>query len=143
MAFWIFKCNPEKYRLEDRLGDPNPTLTWTVTRHREEMAVGDTVYLWVTGRDRGIRAILRVDTAPQLMRELDSEQGYWHEPDTEECWRVVGTLTNRAVNLRHDVLRETEGLENLSVFHGFQQQTNFPVTAAEGNILLRVVGSHD
>jgi len=35
MAFWIFKCNPEKYRLAERLADPNPTLTWTVSRYRE------------------------------------------------------------------------------------------------------------
>jgi len=27
MAFWIFKCNPAKYRLAARLADPNPTLS--------------------------------------------------------------------------------------------------------------------
>jgi hypothetical protein len=27
MAFWIFKCNPDKYRLADRLADPNPKIT--------------------------------------------------------------------------------------------------------------------
>jgi hypothetical protein len=33
------------------------------------------------------------------------------------------------------------GLEDLSVFHGFQQQTNFPVTPEQGAILLRLVES--
>ncbi len=47
MAFWIFKCNPDKYRLADRLADPNPTLTWTVSRFRHEINAGDTVFLWV------------------------------------------------------------------------------------------------
>jgi hypothetical protein len=140
MAFWIFKCNPGKYRLTDRLADPNPTLTWTVSRHRDEIGPGDTVFLWETGPNRGIRAVMRVDQAPCLMVELESEQSYWAERDTQEQWRVLGTLTHRDVGLIHTDLREVPGLENLSVFHGFQQQTNFPVTPEEGAILLRLVG---
>jgi hypothetical protein len=139
MALWIFKCNPEIYRLEDRLADPNPTLTWTVSRHREEIGPGDTVFLWVTGRNRGIRAVMRVDQAPHEMDEMESEQRYWAERDTQKKWRVVATLTHRDVNLPHTVLRETPGLENLSVFQGFQQMTNFPVTPDQGAILLRLM----
>jgi hypothetical protein len=37
MAYWIFKCNPERYRITDRMADPNPNLTWTVSRHRDEI----------------------------------------------------------------------------------------------------------
>lgn len=139
MAFWIFKCNPAKYRLADRLADPNPTLTWTVSRHRDEIGSGDTVFLWETGPNRGIRAVMRVDKAPRLMAELESEQAYWAERDTQEQWRVMGSLTHRDVGLSHTDLRGVPGLENLSVFHGFQQQTNFPVTPEEGAILLRLV----
>jgi hypothetical protein len=139
MAFWIFKCNPEKYRLEDRLLDPNPKLTWTVSRHREEIKAGDTVFLWMTGSDRGIRAVMRVDEAPVLMRELESEQAYWAERDNQEQWRVLGTLEHRTVDLSHRTLRDVAGLEQLSVFHGFQQTTNFPVRDDEGVILMRMI----
>ena len=139
MAFWIFKCNPEKYRLEDRLGDPNPTLTWTASRHRDEIGAGDTAFLWVTGINRGIRAVMRVDQAPRLMAELESEQPYWAERDTQEQWRVLGTLTHRVVDHSHTALRDVVGLEHLSVFQGFQQMTNFPVTPEEGAILMRMV----
>ena len=45
MAFWIFKFNPDRYRLADRLADPTPTLTWTVSRFRDEINAGDTVLL--------------------------------------------------------------------------------------------------
>jgi hypothetical protein len=44
------------------------------------------------------------------------------------------------VDLQHTYLRSVPGLENLSVFHGFQQGTNFPVTPEEGAILLRLIG---
>jgi predicted RNA-binding protein with PUA-like domain len=139
MAFWIFKCNPEKYRLEDRLADPNPTLTWTVSRHPDEIEPGDTVFLWVTGSHRGIRAVMRVDQAPRLLAELESEQPYWAERDTQEQWRVLGTLTHRFANLSHTILRSVPGLGDLSVFHGFQQMTNFPVTPEEGALLMRMI----
>ena len=139
MAFWIFKCNPDKYRLADRLADPNPTLTWTVSRFRDEINAGDTVSLWVTGPRRGIRAVIRVDEPPRLMAEMETEQAYWIERDTQEQFRVVGTLTRRDVNLPHHELREVEGLAELSVFTGFQQATNFPVTPAQCEILSRLV----
>ncbi|MDQ5903488.1 MAG: hypothetical protein QG672_1079 [Pseudomonadota bacterium] len=139
MAFWIFKCNPQHYRIGARLADPSSLITWNVTRYRDEIQPGDTVFLWVTGHDRGIRAVLRVDEAPRLMAELDCEQVYWIEEDREEKWRMVGLLTHRSVNLFHTVLRKTPGLEQLSIFHGFQQATNFPVTPVEGMILMGLI----
>lgn len=140
MAFWIFKCNPDKYRLADRLADPNPTLTWKVSRFRDEINAGDTVFLWVTGPQRGIRAVIRVDEPPRRMAEMESEQAYWVKRDAEEQFRVVGTLTRRDVNLPHTELREVEGLADLSVFTGYQQATNFRLTLTQGEILLRLIG---
>ena len=45
MAFWIFKYNPEKYHLAERLADPNPDITWTVSRYRNQIAPGDTIFI--------------------------------------------------------------------------------------------------
>lgn len=98
------------------------------------------MFLWVTGKEGGIRASMRVDEAPRLMEELESEQKYWAERDTQEQWRVVGTLTQRDLNLPPSELHEVKGLESLSVFQGFQQSTNFPVTPSQGAILERLVG---
>jgi hypothetical protein len=139
MAFWIFKYNPDKYRLTDRLADPKPDITWTVSRYRDQIGPGDTIFIWETGRDRGIRAVLRAEDVPQDMPELESEQPYWAERDTEVRCRVRAAITHRDVNVPHAELRSAPGLENLSVFHGFQQGTNFPVTTEEGTILLRLI----
>jgi hypothetical protein len=73
------------------------------------------------------------------MAELESEQRYWAERDTQEQWRVVGTLTHRFVNLSHRTLHQIAGLEQLSVFHGFQQATNFPVRPDEGAVLMGMI----
>jgi hypothetical protein len=75
-----------------------------------------------------------------MMAEFESEQRYWAERDTQEQSRVVATLTHRDVNLPHLALRETEGLQELSVFKGFQQATSFPVTPEQGAILMRLAG---
>ena len=138
MAFWIFKYNPEKNRLLDRLADPNPEITWTVSRFRDQIGPGDIIFVWETGRDRAIRAILRAEGIPRNMLELESEQTYWVNPDDGMLCRVRATITHREVCLSHKELRSVSGLENLSVFHGFQQATNFPVTPAEGAILMRL-----
>jgi hypothetical protein len=138
MAFWIFKGNPEKYRLADRLADPSPIITWTVTRFRDEIRPGDTVFLWETGANRGIRAVLRVDEPPRDIPELPSEQSFWVEPDRTVSCRILGTITHRGLDLPGEQLRHVPGLESLPVFHGFQQQTN-SVTPEEGRILMRLI----
>lgn len=109
----------------------------------DEIKAGDIVFLWVTGPQRGIRAVMRVEKPPCLMPDRESEQVYWAERDTQEKFWVIGTLTHRHVNLPHHKLREIEGLENLSVFIGFQQTTNFPVTPAQGEILMRLIRGSD
>lgn len=139
MPYWIFKCNPKKYSIARRSTDPNPEITWTVTRFRDEIGPGDTIFIWETGRNRAIRAVLRAESVPQEMLELTSEQSYWVEPDNTAQYRVLATITHRNVNLPNTLLRTVPELENLSLFHGFQQGTNFPVTHEQGAILLRLV----
>ena len=141
MAFWIFKCSPEKYRLRDRLADPNPTILWKVSRYQGEMRAGDTVFVWETGKERGIRAVFRIDEPPREATELPSEQPYNVRPSVGVVWRTQGTLVDRDVDLPHTVLREIPELRNLSVLRKdvFQQATNFSVTDEEGKVLLQLI----
>jgi len=139
MAYWIFKCNPTFYRLEDRLVDPCPKITWLASRYRDEIGPGDTVFVWITGKDRGVRAVMTINGAPCKMAEIESEQKYAAERDTEIRFRVVATLTHRNVNLSHVDLRKQPGLKDLSVFHGCQRGTNFLVTPSQGAVLMRMI----
>lgn len=138
MATWIFKCDPKLYCLSDRLADPNNTISWLVTRYKNEIQPGDTVLLMQGGPQRAILAVMRVDQAPQEMEGLVSEQTYWVRRNTERRCRVLGTITQR-VNLPIAELKGVEGLEHLSILKGFQQGTNFKVRDAEAEILLRMV----
>ena len=73
------------------------------------------------------------------MSELESEQPYWAERDTQVRCRVRATIGDRDVDLPHTAPRSVPGLEDLSVFHGFQQGTNFPVSPTEGPINLELI----
>ena len=139
MNCWIFKCNPDRYRLDERLSDPEQLTTWLVSRYHERIAAGDLAFIWQTGGQRGIRATIRIDSSPEDLPELDSEQKYRDSPDTKIACRVYATFLRRDLNLPAASLQSVPGLENLSVFHGFQQTTNFEVTTDEATILLRSI----
>ena len=142
MNYWIFKCNPEMYNLDARLSDPNPEITWLVTRYTNDIRPGDIAFLWQTGAERGIRAVMQIETSPQPMPELPSEQSYWITPETQVRCRVRGRLSHRGFSLSADQLKVVPALANLSVFHGFQQATNFPVSSEEGEALIAIIGGH-
>ena len=139
MNYWIFKVNPARYRINDRLRDPDPATTWLITRYAGEIAPGDLAFVWLTGPKRGICAVIQIDSYPRLMLEIDIERRYTVDLDTGERLRVNGTFLHRFACVSHMVLRQTPGLEKLSVFGGFQQATNFRVTRLEGEQLMRLV----
>ena len=58
MNYWIFKANPDKYRIDDRLRDPYPHVTWAITRYHERIQKGDIVFIWRGGTPRGICAVM-------------------------------------------------------------------------------------
>ena len=138
MSYWIFKTNPDKYLLDERLRDAEPKISWKVTRYKDEIKNGDIAFIWCTGENRGICAVMKIDSDPEDTEELETEQKYNVERNNEIMMRVEGTLTHRFNCISQRVLRNMRGLENLSVFSGFQQTTNFKVTDEEGKILLKL-----
>jgi hypothetical protein len=141
MSYWIFKCDPKRYRLSDRVADPMNETTWLVTRYKNEITPGDTAFLMETGPQRCIRAVMRVDSSPREMAELEAEQQYWVERDTEARCRVTGTLTHRT-ELPISELQSIDSLQELSIFKGFQQGTNFRVSENEGRTILAMSERH-
>jgi predicted RNA-binding protein with PUA-like domain len=144
VSYWIFKANPERFRIEARLKDPQPKTTWLVTRYRDQVKPGDVAFIWSAGRAPEILAVMRVDSLPEVRDDLDSERIYWADSrDAKPRVRVLGTFTHRGPRLPSTRLKVVRGLEKLSVFHGWQQATNFPVTDQEAAILMRLIeGPH-
>ena len=139
MNYWIFKCDPNLYRLSERMEDSNPEISWTVTRYKNEIQSGDIAFLWQTGSRRGIYAVMMIETAPQDIPELLSEQPYWNNSDKKTYSRVIGKLIYRRFYLSSLKLKQIEDLASLSVFHGVKQGTNFRVTQNEGAVLMSII----
>lgn len=148
MHYWIFKCRPtdgveEGYRFSARMADPDPNTTWRVTRYQDEIRAGDVAFIWKTGKYRGIYAVMEIDENPRDMEEHYRENSYNVPPDYDVKLRVTGRLVKRLPGIPSAVLRGITGLEQLSVFHGFQQATNFPVSNEEGRIIISLIEKSD
>ena len=66
--FWIFQANPKIYDLEGSLKSLNKQ-KWSVRQYKNEIKIGDTVYLWQSGPNAGILAKSTVLTKPALISE--------------------------------------------------------------------------
>ena len=141
MSYWIFKTDPEQYRIDERLKDPDPETSWRTTRYMDEIRQGDIAFIWRTGNDRGICAVMRIDTLPEERTELETEQKYNAERDTKLIMRVEGAFTHRFDCISHKELKSIPELENLSIFSKqvYQSGTNFKVTEEEGEVIMKLI----
>ncbi len=144
MNFWIFKGNPEKFHIDERLDDPEPNTTWRVKQHQDEVQAGDIAFIWVTGTKRGIRAIMEITSNPVQMTELKSEEKYYIDLEKEPVMRVSGIFRERFALISSQTLKNIPSLSGLSVFHGFTRLTNYKMTNKEGEVLQQYVSkNHD
>ena len=73
---WVFQAHPREWRIDDFLSDVKSGATesgvrWLVTRHADDIARGDRVFLWRAGagREAGVVALAWVETDPALMAD--------------------------------------------------------------------------
>ena len=59
---WIFQGNPKRFDIDEYLTEFD-YVYWSVPQHKDNVQVGDTVYLWRAGSDAGIVAIGKVAEA--------------------------------------------------------------------------------
>lgn len=145
MNYWIFKVNPEHYRIDERLLDPAPQLTWAVTRYHERIQKGDTVFIWRAGTPRGICAVLVIETCPYEPEPTDLNDGFELPPGSVkrglDHW-AKGQLTQRFPIIEANIIKKIPGLELFSFFSAFQQAINYSVTRQEGARLLDFIGKY-
>jgi predicted RNA-binding protein with PUA-like domain len=133
MNYWIFKANPELYDVDKQIKMGNPPGWWKVSRYRNEMKAGDKGFLWRTGASRGIIAAVDLLSEPYFVPFISSE------PYISEKYKVEMRVTAHFPVLDADFLKTIPGLENMSTFHGYQAATNFKVTQAEGEIIMKLI----
>lgn len=136
MNYWVFKCDRNKYKLDDRLLDLAKPITWRVTKYAGEIKKGDVAFISQTCPNPGIRAVIEITAEPKVEGELQSELKYWSNPPIEEC-RVRGNLTKRCSLISFKKLK-AEGLTGLSIYSQ-ERATNFKLTETQGKTILDMV----
>lgn len=139
MRYWIYKTNPEIYRITDRLRDPRAEITLLTPRYAELVAEGDIAFLWVAGKERGIVGAANLTSAPMRMEESALELPFYIEQPSGLDTRARAVITHRVALLPSMRLRDMPELMKCSVFHGSQQTTNYMLTEKEGLIFLELV----
>ncbi len=145
MNYWIFKANPDKYRIDDRMLNSYPHITWAVTRYHDRIQKGDTVFIWRGGTPRGICAVMLIDDCPYDPRPDDLNDGFEIPPGSvslgEDHW-ARGHIIQRFALVEASAIKKIPGLELFSFFSAFQQAINFTVTRPEASILLEYIEAH-
>ncbi len=136
MRYWIFQANPRRFDIARRLADPEPSSTWLVSRHKTEIAPGDRAFIWQSGPQRGICAIMQVESAPADLVETPIDAPYWADrDDMRVTCRVRGTFVARFPLVPVDKIMAVPGLRNLSILRA-PQGTNFTVSDDEADLLV-------
>ena len=138
MRYWIFKCNPKSYRIDDRLRDPDPEIDWRVTRYWDEVAPGDIAFVWRTGEQRGICAVLCIKSKAEI-GQAPKRDKYWVGGQRGPMRYTEAVIVNRKCWLPAEELKKDRKLKGMSVFRGFHQATNYHLTPSQGRQLLELV----
>ena len=153
--YWIFKASPDRYDLDRRLKDPDPSTSWRASQYTHRINPGDFAFVWRARGEhepdhlRGFCAILVVEQAASEMPELPHELSYWKAnsvPGTDLM--VLASYVSRFPLIPAGVVRATPGLESLTVFQNvedgrprFTKSTNYEMSWDEGQALLRLIFS--
>jgi predicted RNA-binding protein with PUA-like domain len=145
MNYWIFKANPEHYRIDDRMLDSKPDIIWAVTRYHERIQKGDTVFIWRAGTPRGICAVMQVEQCPYQPLDTEIHDGFElasaNPSPVPPHWAKCRIL-QRFPTIDASIIKKIPGLELFSFFSAFQQATNFSVLRPEGTILMEFIEEH-
>ena len=77
---WIFQGNPEIFDISSAL-DELDTLSWTVSRHGDDIHHGDRVYLWESGKNAGVLASATVADEVTERPDDESSRRFWKNPN--------------------------------------------------------------
>ena len=131
MTYWLFQGNPKYYRVIDGIRDFEQ-MPWLVTRYAKDIAPGDGVLVWVSGKEAGIYALAQVTEPAQVLSQLPDRK-YWTDASraVDKAQAIIQfkqKLLDRPL-LKTNLLLDPV-LKNLLVIRA-PNATNFKVTPEE------------
>jgi predicted HNH restriction endonuclease len=146
MRSWIFQANPKSFDVDRFLAEGFKAFTWLVTKHANQIRVGDRVYIWRASAGEKDKAgvIAEATVISPVARIASDEHGavFWTDADQpqREADRVWLRLVRRGSGretLRRDWLLEDGDLKGMLILRQ-AAGTNFPLTDSEGKRLAKM-----
>jgi len=72
---WIFQANPKIFDINGAIAELKE-INWKVSRYRDRIHAGDTVYIWEAGEEAGIIAIGKILSNPALIEDSEPEKKF-------------------------------------------------------------------
>jgi predicted RNA-binding protein with PUA-like domain len=135
MAHWLLQCNESHWRIRDFFTDGRTGTVWTIRRHRDQIAAGDDVGVWLSGKQGGVVAIGRVTGEPCHGTATEADERYWtgtHDHATER-WLVPVEFSRHFLDapIRRDTLTADHRFAKSLILRVPRGANPFPVAADE------------
>lgn len=135
MNTWIFQANADRFKIDEFLASGPIETTWTVSRYKDDIKLGDQVFLWRAGDAAGIVAEARIVEEPRAQFDDENSKSYWVniEDNKKQSMRTrirFVRTANKREYLKKGWLVADPKLQNLSILN-FAQATNFKVSDDE------------
>lgn len=126
---WIFQANLQFYDIIGALRD-GKLKSWTIKTHKDEIAEGDRVIVWVAGADAGCYALCEVTSELLEGEDIEDHEYYQKEPAAGSYSYVELQVTENLWNapVTKNEVATVPALKALKVGH---QGTVFAATEAE------------
>jgi hypothetical protein len=143
LAAWIFQVSPEFSNVRSAVRSLDEAV-WLVRQFKEEIKLGDTAYLWLSGRRGGIIGVAEVLETPRIQPEPREQIPFIRKTEkfAGDQLRVKLRLLKRIQPvIPRTYLRSRTELSKLSILR-CPRGTNFRVSREEAEILKTLVASH-
>ena len=137
MTTWIFQANPDVFDIDGYLSASTGDFRFLVSRYKNDLAIGDTVYIWRSIGKQGdsdkAGIVAEAIVAGPVEHVVDDPESlpFWKDqagaaqPEDRVMLRLV-RLANKKEVLRREWLQDDSVLSDLSILN-FASGTNFPV----------------
>ncbi len=142
--YWIFQSNPKYYNIISAMNDYT-SMSFTVSRYKDEIKPGDTVFIWVSGARAGIYAITEVMSYPYSPDFPPPPDPYdindIYEKDNTKKVQIEIKKVLKSPLLKERLINYSE-LKDLSIIAA-PQGTNFRVKKSQGDLILKLANEHE
>jgi hypothetical protein len=129
--YWVFQGNPDVYDFKTALKE-NLLTDWSIRAHKNKIAVGDKVIIWLTGDKSGCYALADITSEPQI-KESSPDDHLWKENQ--------GNDLKANLKITHNLIDNPIGksmISELTELKVGNQGTNFSATKDEYETVRRL-----